>query len=136
MDSKKHYTGSGKNRELSDNSTNGDDPKKKCESSLNDSQNADNILYEQLSSPDCVAILVNCVKNVEKGIVEIFSKTEETKNIQINGEQHLLELNKVVTLISKKLGKHEREKVEREKIMKKCKKKLRICLPPYGPPQA
>ena len=59
---------------------------------------------------------------MEKQIVKIFSKREETKNSQIiKGEQHLLELNEAVTLISEKFDKYKREKVEREKIMKKCK---------------
>ena len=71
-----------------------------------------------LSSPDCTAILVNCIKNVEKSIVEIFSKTDETKNSQIKGEQQLLELNKTIILIFEKFSEYEREKVEIEKIMK------------------
>ena len=92
---------------------------------MNDSQNAD-IFSTGLSSAACVAILVNCIKNVEKQIVKIFSKREETKNSQIvKGEQHLLELNEAVTLISEKFDKYEREKVEREKIMKKCTKKIK-----------
>ena len=62
---------------------------------------------------DCVAILVNCIKNVEKGIVEIFIKTEETRNSQIKGEQHVMELNKTVTLLSEKFDEYKREKVER-----------------------
>ena len=88
MDLKKYFAGSGKKRELSNNSTIGDDPKKQREDSLNNSQNVDDIFSEGLSSPDCVAILVNYIKNVEKQIVEIFSKTEETRNSQIKGEQH------------------------------------------------
>ena len=81
---------------------------------MNDSQNVDNIFPEGLSSPDCVAILVNCIKNMEKQSVEIFAKTEETKNSQIKGEQHLMELHKSVTLISEKSDGYEREKIERE----------------------
>ena len=100
---------------FSDNSTNGNEKKKKQhEGSLNDSQNVDNIFPEGLSSPDCVAILVNCIKNMEKQSVEIFDKTEETKNSQIKGEQHLMELHKSVTLISEKSDGYEREKIERE----------------------
>ena len=36
-------------------------------------QNVDDIFMEILSSPDCVAILFNCTKNVESKIAEIFS---------------------------------------------------------------
>ena len=55
---------------------------------------------------------------MEKSIIEIFSKTDETKNSQIKGEQQLLELNKTITLIFEKFSEYEREKVEIEKIMK------------------
>ena len=55
---------------------------------------------------------------MEKSIIEIFSKTDETKNSQIKGEQQLLELNKTITLIFEKFSENEREKVEIEKIMK------------------
>ena len=97
---------------------------------MNDSQNVDNIFPEGLSS-DCVAILVNCIKNMEKQSAEIFAKTEETKNSQIKGEQHLMEIHKTVTLISEKFDGYEREKIERENY-EDCKKKLKICLPPYS----
>ena len=104
MDLKKYFTGSGKKGELSDKSTNSDHPKKQREGSLNDSQNVDDIFSEGLFSPDCVAVLVICIKNVEKHVVQIFSKTEEIKYSQIKSKQHLLELNKAVTLIPKNLA--------------------------------
>ena len=62
---------------------------------------------------------------MEKQIVEIFSKTEKTKNSQMKAEQHLRELNKTVTLISEKFDEYEREKVEWQKIMKKMHKKIK-----------
>ena len=69
MDLKKYFAGSGKRHELSGNSTIVDNPKNQLWGSLNDSQNVNDIFSERLSSPDCVAILVNCIKNVEKQIV-------------------------------------------------------------------
>ena len=125
MDLKKYFTGSGKKGELRDKSTNSDHPKKQREGSLNDSQNVDDIFSEGLFSPDCVAVLVICIKNVEKHIVQIFSKTEEIKYRQIKSKQHLLELNKAVTLISEKFDEYEREKLEREKIMKEMQKEIK-----------
>ena len=62
---------------------------------------------------------------MKKHVVEIFCKIEETKDNQIKGEQDLLELNKTVTLISKKFDKYEREKVEREKIMNEMQKEIK-----------
>ena len=52
---------------------------------------------EGLSSPGCVKILYNCIKNVEIQIQGIHSKTEETKMSQIKGEQ-----KKPVNLLNKK----------------------------------
>ena len=110
--------------------------------SLNSSQNVDDIFVEGFFSPDCVTILVNCIKNVEKQAVEIFSKTEETKNGQIKGDQHLIELNKTATLISKKFDAVEKEKLEREKAIKEMFMNIRLlrqeqysrrnCLPIHG----
>ena len=62
---------------------------------------------------------------MEKHIVQIFSKTEEIKYSQIKSKQHLLELNKAVTLISEKFDEYEREKLEREKIMKEMQKEIK-----------
>lgn len=56
---------------------------------MNDFQNVDDIFAEGLSSPDCVAVLVNFVKNMEKQIVEIFKKTEKTKNSKVKRKEHL-----------------------------------------------
>ena len=59
MDLDEYFAGSGEKRELSDSSTNRNDPKKTAGGSLNDSQN-EYIFAERLSSPHCVVILVNC----------------------------------------------------------------------------
>lgn len=63
-----------------DTSTNEDRLKKQCEGSLIDLKNLYGIFKEKLSSPDCGAILVNSIKNVEKLILEIFIKTEEAQS--------------------------------------------------------
>ena len=65
---------------------------------------------------------------MEKQIVEIFNKTEGTKNSQIKGKKHIIESNKAATLISEKFDGYKREKVEREKIMKKMQKEIKnVC---------
>ena len=69
---------------------------------------------------------------MEKSIIEIFSKTDETKNSQIKGEQQLLELNKTIILIFEKFSEYEREKVEIEKIMKDIQIEIKIYLLPYS----
>ena len=60
-----------KKRDLSDESEIGEDTKKVREGSLDRTQISqasdipDDIFTESLNSPDCVAILFNCLKNLE-----------------------------------------------------------------------
>ena len=69
MDLKKYFNSGSKKRDLnSETSTSGDDPKKIREGSLEDANNSDDVFTDGLSSPDCVKILYNCIKNVEKQI--------------------------------------------------------------------
>ena len=75
MDLKKYFNSGSKKRELSsETSTCDDDPKKIHDGSLDDSNNPDDVFIERLSSPDCVKILYNCIKNVEKQIQGIHSR--------------------------------------------------------------
>ena len=74
MDLKKNFNSGSKKRDLSkETSTSGDDPKKTGDASLDDSNNPDDVFTEGLSSPDCVKILYNCIKNVENQILGIRS---------------------------------------------------------------
>ena len=80
MDLKKYFNSGSKKRELSrETSTSGDNPKKIRDGSLDDYNNPDDVFTEGLSSLDCVKILYNCIKNVEKQIQSIHSQTEETR---------------------------------------------------------
>ena len=129
MDLKKYFnTGSTKRDLSSETSTSGDDPKKIRDGSLDDFNNPDDVFTEGLSSPDCVKILYNCIKNVENQIHGIHSKTEETKMSQIKGEQHLMDLNKTVNFICEKFDEYERDRAEKEKVIVSCRKMLMICL--------
>ena len=115
MDLKKYFNSGSKKRDLSDGL--GDDPKKIREGSLEDANNPDDVFTDGLSSPDCVKILYNCIKNVEKQIQAIHCKTEETQMSQIKGKQHLMDLNKTVNFICEKFDEYERDRVEKEKII-------------------
>ena len=94
MDLKKYFNSASKKQELSrETLTSGDDPKKIRDGSLDDSNNPDDVFTEGLSSPDCVKVLYNSIRNIEKQIQCIHSKTEETKMSQIKSEQRLIDLN-------------------------------------------
>ena len=125
MDLKKYFNCGSKKRDLSnETSTIGDDPKKIRDGSLDDSNNPDDVFTEGLSSPDCVKILYNCIKNVENQIHGIHSKTEETKMSQIKGEQHLMDLNKTVNFICEKFDEYESDRGEKEKIISELQKNV------------
>lgn len=47
--------------------------------SFDDSNNPGDVFTDGLSSPDCVKILYNCFKNIEKQVQGIHSKTEKSK---------------------------------------------------------
>ena len=84
-----------KKRDLSKKSETGEDPKKVREGSLDCSQvsqtsdTPDDIFTERLNSPDCVAILFNCLKNLESKMREISVSSKETTASQIKGEKKL-----------------------------------------------
>ena len=127
MDLKKYFNSGSKKRDLSsETSTSGDDPKKIRDGSLDDSNNPDDVFTEGLSSPDCVKILYNCIKNVENQIHGIHSKTEETKMSQIKGEQHLMDLNKTVNFICEKFDEYERDRAEKKKIISELQKNINM----------
>ena len=129
MDLKKYFNSGSKKRDLSsETSTSGDDPKKIREGSLEDANNPDDVFTEGLSSPDCVKILYNCIKNVEKQIQGIHSKTEETQMSQIKGEQHLMDLNKTVNFICENLMSMNVTGPRKRKLSMSCQNMLMICL--------
>ena len=84
-----------KKHDLSNKSETGEDPKKVGEGSLDCSQInqtsdiPDDIFTKSLNSPDCVAILFNCLKNLESKMREISVSSKETTASQIKGEKKL-----------------------------------------------
>ena len=79
-----------KKRDLSDKSETGEDPKKDREGSLDCSQIIqtsdipNDIFTESLNSPGCVAILFNCLKNLESKMKEIPVSSKERNNSKSN----------------------------------------------------
>ena len=125
MDLKKYFNSGSKKLDLcSETSTIGDNPKKIVYGSSDDSNNPDYVFTEGLSSPDCVKILYNCIKNVENQILDIASKTEETKMSQIKGEQHFMDLNKTVNFICEKFDEYEHGRALKEKIFSELQKNV------------
>ena len=100
---------------LSDQSCNGGELKKAREGSLNDtSVSLDYIFTEDMKSPECLHILVSCIKNIEAKIKEIWEMNRVTQYNQIKGECQLIDLVKSIEFIMKSLT-NLKEIIERKK---------------------
>ena len=87
-----------KKKELSSNSTGGDERKRPHETSSFDdliakAANNGEVFEEALKPDDCVAISCNCMKNLEKEINELFQITSSGKDSQNKGKPQLNNLN-------------------------------------------
>ena len=103
-DISKFFGKASKKRDLNDQSKTCEDPKKMKEDksstgSLIDM--ADDVFAESLKSPECIEILFNCLRNVEKKIKDIYI-AHSTQDHQIKGEKQLIDLTESVNLLSDK----------------------------------
>ena len=122
------FNSSSKKRDLSDQSCNGEEPKKAREGSLNNSSVS---LYdpftEGMKSPECFYILVNCIKNIETKIKEIYETNQAAQDNQIKGECKLRDLVKSIEFYNEKcneLGKDNRKKQEEVNELKEKTRKM------------
>ena len=108
---------SSKKRELSEQSNNGDEPKKQREGSQDLTDGWDDIFLEGLTSPENSAALVNFLKKLEVMIKNVADTTESTRSSQIKGEQHLVEMNQSISTINEKLIELEKKLKEKDEII-------------------
>ena len=114
-----------KKRDLSDKSETGEDPKEVREGSLDCSQISqtsdipDDIFSDILNSPDCVAILFNCLKSLESKMKEITVSSKETTASQIKDEKQLSDLTNSVQLISDKFDEYEKDRMAKDELIMK-----------------
>ena len=122
MDLAKYFKDSSKKRNLrsSEVSESGDDPKKLNfdeERSESTSSTLDDVFAEGLKNNECVLILANCLRNLEKQVKETFSEAKEIKESQIKGESSLNEVVKAIENINARFEEYEIErKQDKEKI--------------------
>ena len=123
MDIYKFFDKSSNKRDLSDKSSNGEDPKKQREGSLDEQISPDEVFKAGLDSPDCVKILFKCMQNIERTLEVLDFKLEATHQSQIKGESQLSSLHKTVEFLSKKLDDLVKEKDEQIKNLTEKKTK-------------
>ena len=122
MDIRGFLNRNNKNRDLSSGSKDEDDPKRQREerpdvSCLDAPTSPGNVFAESLKSNECVEILMNCLKNLKKVVKELLVN-------QIKGKRQLLNFKDAVDLISNKFDDFERDRLEKEKIIKDLKEEV------------
>ena len=91
--------------------------KKARKGNLEENPEVDSIFINSMDSPDCLQILFNCLRNIEKNVKEIHEMQEKTQSSQIKGELQFKKLTEAVEFITKKFDQYETEKKEKEKII-------------------
>ena len=106
-------------RDLSDKSRNGEDAKKVKENAESTGSLSDEVFSDGLNSPECAKILVNCLRNIENQVKELFILNEETKNAQIKVTESL-------EFFSNKFDELERENKKKNEKIKKLEETIDI----------
>ena len=113
-DISKFFNSSSKKRDLSDQSCNGEEPKK-ARGSLNDSSvSLEDVFTEVMKSPECLYIFVNYMKNIEAKIKEIWEMNQVTQDNQIKGECQLRDLVKSIEFYNEKFDELDRDNRKKE----------------------
>ena len=108
-----------KKRDLSDKSRNGEDAKKVKENAESTGSLSDEVFSDGLNSPECAKILVNCLRNIENQVKELFILNEETKNAQIKVTESL-------EFFSNKFDELERENKKKNEKIKELEETIDI----------
>ena len=116
-----------KKRELRNNSNDGQDTKKQLEASsleLSFEKASDGDVFKDfIKSEDCILILKRCMENIERKMEELCIATKNTKESQIKGELQLISMNETINFISEKFYKFEKDRREKDKIIKNLSKR-------------
>ena len=131
MEIAKYFERISKKCDLSNNSSDEEASKKLREgildnSALSDvSENNEDSFTEGLKSPECVAILMNCMQNLEKQVGQIFKMLEKTEDCKIKGESQLTDLAKGVEFIAQKFDEYEKDGREKDAIIAALQSELK-----------
>ena len=76
---------------------------------------ADGVFVEGLESPECIGILFNCLRNVERQTKDIYTLAHSTQDHQIKGQKQLID--KIIQDLKSK-------KVKKDKIIQDLKSEV------------
>ena len=116
-----------KKKDLSDQSNNDDEPKRLCEESSASSSSPDSpsdSFQESLKSPDCMKILLNCFKNLDKQVKELYILAQSNNEKHIKSEKQLLDLTESINFMTKKFDDYEKDRAEKEKLIKDLREEV------------
>ena len=126
MDISKFFNSSSKKRDLRNQSCSGEETRKAREGSLNGSNvSLDDVFTEGMKSPECLHILVNCMKNIEAKIKEIWEMNQVTLDNQIKGQCQLRDLVKSIEFYNERCGELERDNRKKEEKINELEEKSR-----------
>ena len=111
-------------RQLSEQSNNGEEPKKlREEGSQTDSGDVwDDVFLVGLPSDQANSAMIQYMKRFEAQLKDLHNTTEQTKNSQIKGEEHLRELTKFIEFANNRFDEYEKEKKEKDELIKNLRK--------------
>ena len=129
MDIRGFLNKNNKKGDLSSGSKDDDEPQRQREESpdvlcLESPTSPGNVFAESLKSNECVEILMNCLKNLEKEVKELNDLASSNNANQIKGERQVLDLKEAVDFISNKFDEFERDRLEKEKVIKDLKEEV------------
>ena len=122
----KFFEKSSKKRDLSDQSKTCEDPKKMREESStgNLTDMADDVFAESLKSPECIKILFNCLRNMERQTKDIYTLAHSIQDHQIKGEKELVDLTESINFLSDKFKEYEEDRSKEDKILEDLKSEV------------
>ena len=111
-------------RQLSEQSNNGEEPKKlREEGSQTDSGDVwDDVFLLGLPSDQANSAMIQYMKRFEAQLKDLHNTTEQTKNNQIKGEGHLQELTKFIEFANNRFDEYKKEKKEKDELIKNLRK--------------
>ena len=78
----------------------------------------------EVDNEDCRGFLLNCLKNLEREVKTTQILVDLNRQMQIKGEQSLADLSKSVKFITDKFDEYEKEREEKNKIIKELNEKV------------
>lgn len=130
MDIKDYFPISTK-RVLSDQSENGEEPKKLKEGSAGENPGSNEEVFSEASNLESNTEVVTenqsvevTLKDLQAKMVEMFRLAQKTNESQIKGERQLIDLTKSVKYISDQFDIYEKDRKEKEEIIKNLEEKV------------